>query len=421
MNSFKQQIQLFGQDPALVERLVAVLTDWETKSRLSGLDWEDLYWIASYLYQHDDAGQADDLIMKALEQAHSTGMNPHSNRELYLDGVMMLARLYLKYGQYVHAVNYLTELRDNGGALPDWAHLHYCIAMVYAYPQTVLFNPAGFLHSFTSVSRQNKENFKQLQAVAKCFLDQGTQYLALHGLQLGQEKTGAFYLAFHEHGLTDLVEWEAFVREAAPEAYLEFLTDHGHDEPVELDETGATDVQALLENQMLRKKVLHLEEELRRLREEITALQAVHVLKEASAEQTPSAAHPATPLVTTRRRRLLVFGDNRVPEDKLKRYANAIGFPSDDIDFYLDYEKNRRFNLNSIQYHSPYVGILVGPNAHKMVNLGDYSSMLTKLRGEPGFPYCIEMRTLAGELKITKTSFEAALMTMMDYIDAIGH
>lgn len=420
MNEFKRIIQEHGGDPELVIQLTQTLKNLNEEGRLTKLDWESLYWISHYLYQYDDSAQSDELIIKALEQAHSSGMNPGNNRELYLDGVMMLANKYLKYGRYIHAVNYLTELRENSGELPDWAHLKYCIAMVYAYPQTVMLNPASFLLSFAAVDRQDKENAKRLLAIAKRFLDQGIQFLSVHQLKLDPAIVGAIHEVFQGIGLENLVEWEAFLHLAVPDSYKEYLPDHtGEDD----DDTGQ--LQALCEeiaqeNQILKKKILRLEEELERLREEAEQKRATAVASATIPPAEPPVSSSADPLVTTRRKRLLVFGDNRVPVDKLRRYANAIGFPAADIDFYLDYERNRRFDIDRIQYHSPYVGILIGPNAHKSVNLDDYPSMISKLKNEPGFPHTIEMRTLSGELKITKTSFEAALMQMMDHVEAIS-
>lgn len=400
------------------QQLLETLRQHRVRDGFSELGWEDLYWISRHLYRCDASGDSDEPVMRALEYAHAHGMNAGSNRELYLDGLLMLANKYLKYGQFYQTINCITELRDNGGELPDRVHVYYCIAMTYAYPRQTLTNPDGIIDSIRAVRVRDKETARMVQAAVKRYLDIASELLDQPGFQIGKEHLAALHDALREKELDGLPEWKFFVRRALKDEAGEIqLEGEEGDEPYPETPVGdAAPHEALMqENQALQVKVRHLEEQVLLLQD--TLQEQTRQLSAREVAQ-PVPVPDTSCLVTGRRKRLLVFGDNRVPEDKLKRYANAIGFPSDNIDFYLDYEKNRRFDLNKIRFHSPYAGILVGPNAHKMVNLGDYPSMLSKLRNEGGFPHFIEMRTHSRELKITKKSFETAMMRMMDHIEA---
>jgi len=125
-------------------------------------------------------------------------------------------------------------------------------------------------------------------------------------------------------------------------------------------------------------------------------------------------------IVTGKRPRILVFGDSQLSVEHLIGIAKSMGIEKEQLDFKLDYEENKRFDFEKIRYCSPYGGILIGPNAHKIVGLGDYSSVIQKLKNEPGFPHVEEIRTHSGELKITKSSFRAALGRLVSYMQSIG-
>ncbi len=177
------------------------------------------------------------------------------------------------------------------------------------------------------------------------------------------------------------------------------------------------------ENELIQR----LMQEKEALQTRIEALERENVklkelLRKAAEASSPQPQTPAGSrqehLCIGRRRRLLVFGDSMVQPDQLLGIAKSIGFDKEDIELKLDYEKNERYDLKNLRYHSPYSCILVGPNAHKMVGLGSYSSMIGKLKNEPGYPYTEEIRTESGALKITKNAFRQALRNVRNYLVA---
>lgn len=53
-----------------------------------------------------------------------------------------------------------------------------------------------------------------------------------------------------------------------------------------------------------------------------------------------------------------------------------------------------------------------------MTGLGDHTSCIQRFRTEEGFPPFVEIRTAAGELKITKTAFREALNQLLAVLQA---
>ena len=87
----------------------------------------------------------------------------------------------------------------------------------------------------------------------------------------------------------------------------------------------------------------------------------------------------------------------------------------ENLEIQTTYQDNKRLDLEKIKWGTAYSGILVGPIAHKIVGLGDHSSVLKAL-DEEGFPPYIAIRNTARELKITKTSLQTALKGLLNTI-----
>lgn len=114
--------------------------------------------------------------------------------------------------------------------------------------------------------------------------------------------------------------------------------------------------------------------------------------------------------------RILVLGPAGIDQNILYGIAKSLSLREDQLEFHLDYEKNKRFDIESLRFSTHYSGLLVGPIAHKTVGVGDYDCLIKKLRQEEGFPVFEELRTKKGELKITKTSFRESLKKILERI-----
>lgn len=106
---------------------------------------------------------------------------------------------------------------------------------------------------------------------------------------------------------------------------------------------------------------------------------------------------------------ILIIGDSRISRKVIFGVAKEYGYSGDRIEILDDYKKNKRFDVDSLQYSDRYSCVLIGPNSHKMLNLGSFDSLLSRIQHDEGFPYSLQLREKNGELKITKESLKIAL------------
>ncbi len=118
---------------------------------------------------------------------------------------------------------------------------------------------------------------------------------------------------------------------------------------------------------------------------------------------------------TNRKLRILVLGAGPFKAKDFYGIARTLNLHKDNFDLHLDYSKNKRFSLDAIRWNSTYSGILIGPIAHKIVDLGSFTSPLQKLR-EEGYPPVSEIRQKSGNLKLTKTSLRSAIESLLNKI-----
>ena len=109
---------------------------------------------------------------------------------------------------------------------------------------------------------------------------------------------------------------------------------------------------------------------------------------------------------------IIVIGQSEVEKEKLAAVAKSIGFDKSRFEFYLGYEDAKTFNFKKTQYNDAYSAILVGPVPHSGIAKGDYSSIITALKREDGYPPVESIGT--NGLKITKTSFKMTLERLLE-------
>ena len=105
--------------------------------------------------------------------------------------------------------------------------------------------------------------------------------------------------------------------------------------------------------------------------------------------------------------KIIVIGQSEVEKDKLAAIAKNLGIAKDRFEFFLDYEAAKTFDFKKTQWSSKYSYILVGQMPHSGNAKGDYSSVITALESQEGFPPVVRMGT--NGLKITKSSFKSTL------------
>ncbi len=388
------------------------------------LKWEDYYWATKYLFENDQEGQSDSIIIDYLENAVAGGLNIYSNKELFLDASKILARMYFKYKAYRKAENSLMLLRDLAlDNLPDWVFLYsattnYKNDIVYAATE-----PQYFFTYLEQVNIENEGTRHQYISIIKDYLNNITQYILKNSKSI-KNNISIGYLAQRINPVMDEVaeEWNNLLISVQN-------INHSQEDEKLIAPDNFYSLSPLVKAQAYR--INTLEEKLNALEDQIVFL----INKESAYSN--DAKLPVAPgdfilpseqmavsnnnyMITGRKPKFLVFGAAQIPVDHMRGIAKAVGLDKDQLEFMVDYDQNKRFNFDSLRYNSPYGGILIGPNAHKMVSIDEYSSIIQKLTNEDGFPPVEEIRTNAGELKITKTSFRDALKRIITHIDSIS-
>lgn len=112
--------------------------------------------------------------------------------------------------------------------------------------------------------------------------------------------------------------------------------------------------------------------------------------------------------------KIIVIGQSEVPRETLAAVAKSMGFDKERFEFYLDYEDAKTFNFKKTQWSPSYSYILVGPMPHSGAAKGDYSSVITALEQDEGYPPIIRLGN--SSLKISKASFREGLAFLKENV-----
>lgn len=119
--------------------------------------------------------------------------------------------------------------------------------------------------------------------------------------------------------------------------------------------------------------------------------------------------------------KILVIGDMNINCKSIKKIAKKCGIKADRIEVISEYEKLTNLNFEKYRNNTNYSDIIIGPTPHKVKGIGGYSSAISMMEHNPEeYPKLIRAETAAGELKLTATSFEAALRQTQQYLGKIN-
>lgn len=111
-------------------------------------------------------------------------------------------------------------------------------------------------------------------------------------------------------------------------------------------------------------------------------------------------------------KKILVLGEASISANDVIKTITSFGILKDRIELHLGYKPNG-LNIDKIKYCLDYSMVLVGPMPHSMEGKAEYSSIISRMEKEAGFPPV--KRLMAGnELKITKTSIKDAIRNALD-------
>ena len=108
--------------------------------------------------------------------------------------------------------------------------------------------------------------------------------------------------------------------------------------------------------------------------------------------------------------KVLVIGQSSTTVDALKSVLKKYNIDKDRFEFVLEYKDAKNFPMNTLRFNSKYCDIFAGPIPHKTNGMGDCSSILAEIQNNQSeYPKLTKLMS-SGELKITKNSFEDALL-----------
>jgi hypothetical protein len=110
-------------------------------------------------------------------------------------------------------------------------------------------------------------------------------------------------------------------------------------------------------------------------------------------------------LYTKRNRKgILIFGATAIKENDIIGIAKKCGIDKDRI--VIENEWKSSINIDTLLINcSQYDWLLIGPTAHNLLGLGDYPSLISRVKGKENV---IILSELAGSLKINKQSVRQA-------------
>lgn len=110
--------------------------------------------------------------------------------------------------------------------------------------------------------------------------------------------------------------------------------------------------------------------------------------------------------------KIVVIGQSDVKKDHLLAIGKSFGIDKNRFELFLDYEDAKTFDFKKIQWQPTYSLIMVGPMPHSIAGKGNYSSIISALESESGYPPVVRLGK--NSLKITKSDFKEKLKEAID-------
>lgn len=103
-----------------------------------------------------------------------------------------------------------------------------------------------------------------------------------------------------------------------------------------------------------------------------------------------------------------ILGDLKIRDNDISGIFKELSIDAERVKIIKGYDELKNQNFNKFQYDSSIRLILVGPMPHSMKGKGRYSSMITRMETEDGFPRVVRLGT-EGTLRVTKSNLKKAL------------
>ena len=109
--------------------------------------------------------------------------------------------------------------------------------------------------------------------------------------------------------------------------------------------------------------------------------------------------------------KIIVIGQSNVKANVILKIAQELGIDKNRFELYLNYDSAEKFRFQKIQWQPHYSLVMVGPMPHSITGKGNYSSMISALESEEGYPPVIRLGE--NDLKISKNNLRSTLEKMI--------
>ena len=118
--------------------------------------------------------------------------------------------------------------------------------------------------------------------------------------------------------------------------------------------------------------------------------------------------------------KILVIGGSEVKVNSLKKVIKAHNIDISRFEFILDYNEASIFPMNTLKNNPKYCDIFMGPIPHKTKGMGNCNSIISEIEhNKSEYPKLTKL-IASNELKITKNSFEQALLNSVLYKEILN-
>lgn len=360
-------------------------------------------------------------VEHGISLALKTGLYAIENKDYFLDALYKLSHILLKYQKWHEAFNWLklsAQLKEDA---PGWVSNYLAKLHFEINPDEAFDSPMPVMSKLAMGSRdpayrvQALNIFRDFILCAKCSFDQISDHKQRQDrYESFEQKIRQFLLKTESNETHFIPASYKFLFDFQSENNVPLIDNCVQSEALFRDSVDDTDTINSLKFQLAEESQLveDLTNENARLHQHIAILE--NELKKITNRK----RFEELTEIKKDRLKILILGGSQLKEKDMMGILKSYGLEKNNV-IIKDYDETKKFDISKLRFNSPYCGILIGPVAHKVVGMGDYTSLISKLRNEAGFPVAIEIRSIAGELKITKTAFKTAIGQLLLKIRSI--
>ena len=347
-------------------------------------------------------------INELYEKVISTTPQTYSSFAEYSQIIKFFVTKYVQYNDYLHSNNLLQAFRifcnENYVILDDYDWYKYYSVKIYSRRSIKYYldNPHIFWENIYSLA--NTEYLDRLDSLLVSTLE-------------FYKKEYISYPEFLQKSITKFVE---YYFENKP--YSDSITHHLR-ELKQLISTNDREKVNNIYNNLQSQNINYVE-----LPEDLPTGSTLYKIKEAEKAKSKEIEEDYYGDICLSEadsdKKIMIIGDDPFMHKAAIIYgiAKEFNITKGQLEIYNDYNKIKQEGeriINKTQYRTDkYIGIIFGSNPHLTSGNEGYSSLISKVESEPGFPYVVVCKPdgVNGKLKITKTNFVQALREIIiDY------